>query len=73
MNDLAAGSSGAKKRFAIGVETNPEISGLASISGEWDEKDVMKWWIYDVAQTEQIVPLVKAVMSIVPNKPRLTN
>lgn len=73
MNNLANGSSKSGAVFAIGVETHPSISGINSISGEWDQNDVMKWWIYDTSCTTQLVPLARAVMSILPSKPRTTN
>lgn len=73
VNNLANGTSKTGAVFAIGVETHPLISGIESISGEWDPVDVMKWWIYDTACTTQLIPLAKGVISISMTSPRITN
>lgn len=72
MHNLASASTAGSK-FEIGVETNPEISGIPSISGGWADVEVMKWWIYNPSLGSPIVPMAKAVMTVVQGEPRVLN
>lgn len=42
-------SSIEEQKFKVGAEVNPLVSGTASISREWLDQEVARFWVYDKA------------------------
>lgn len=49
MEDICKNINGSlpDKKFMVGAEVNPEVSKLTSISDEWLENEVSRFWVYD--------------------------
>lgn len=44
--------------LSLGVEVNPKLSGVESVSGAWDDDEAVRWWIYNEAKTGTSVKTV---------------
>lgn len=46
-------------RFKIGTEVNPKWSGIATVSTEWEDLEVAKFWVYvPPGQSETVISAV---------------
>lgn len=36
-----------EQKFKVGAEVNPEVSGAPTLSREWGDQEVARFWVYD--------------------------
>jgi len=76
MEDMVKGlnDSAEAKKYKVGAEVNPEHTGTSTLSKDWAENEVARFWVYDKAMEgsgKQIVAVCKSSIYAIPAEPNL--